>query len=159
MKLKLQIKYYCDKCKLKTFGNWIDLSSSETISMQKGDINFIDLGLACRLPKYYQANIVPRSSTFDKYGIIQLNHYGVVDGPDSVTEGYSGNDDRWKFKSYSLATGKIVKGNRIAQFEIRPTMFAPWYIKLKWLFCNGIEIIEVGDLKANNRGGYGTTGK
>lgn len=159
MKLKLYIKYYEEKCKLSSYGNWIDLAASKTVSMQKDDINLIDLGFACRLPKYFQANIVPRSGTFGKYGIIQLNHYGVIDGPDGVTEGYSGNNDRWRFNAYSLRIGKIFKGDRIAQFEIRPTMFAPWYIKLKWLFCNGVEIIEVDDLKANDRGGYGSTGR
>jgi hypothetical protein len=31
------------------------------------------------LPQGYEANIVPRSSTFGRYGVIQTNSYGVID--------------------------------------------------------------------------------
>jgi hypothetical protein len=37
-------------------------------------------------------------------------------------------------------------------------MTAPWYIKLKWIFDNKINILEVFDLKSNNRGGFGSSG-
>jgi hypothetical protein len=38
-------------------------------------------------------------------------------------------------------------------------MTAPWYVKLKWMFDNKIEFIEVDDLMSTDRGGFGTTGK
>ena len=31
------------------------------------------------LPKGFEAHIVPRSSTFKNFGIIQTNHQGIVD--------------------------------------------------------------------------------
>ena len=160
MKLKIFIKYHNQNCKLETHGNWIDLKSSESVTIPKRTHRLIDLGFSCRLPDYYQANIVPRSSTFKKFGLIQANHYGVVDGPDRDSNGYSGNDDHWKFSALSLNDmTSVLEGDRICQFEIKPTMFAPWYVKLKWLFANGIEFVEVDDLKSENRGGYGSTGK
>ena len=112
-----------------------------------------------RLPKYFQANIVPRSSTFMKKHVIQHNSYGVIDGPDKYSEGYSGNDDKWHFGAIALQETEINIGDRICQFEIRPTMKAPWYIKLKWLFDNKIKFIEVDNLKSKNRGGFGSSGQ
>jgi dUTPase len=38
-------------------------------------------------------------------------------------------------------------------------MFAPFWVKLKWLFTNGIEIIYVDNLDSEDRGGFGSTGK
>ena len=112
-----------------------------------------------RLPKYYQANVVPRSSTAIKFDLIQGNHYGVIDGPDNKSDGYSGNNDIWKFSAIAINKTKISIGDRICQFEIRPTMCAPWYVKLRWLFDNKIKFIEVSDLQSKDRGGFGSTGK
>jgi len=159
MRLKIPIKYHNDNCKLEIHGNWIDLKSAETVTIEKLKNVLISLGFSMRLPKYYQANIVPRSGTFNKYGVIQGNHYGVVDGSTDINDGYSGNNDIWKFNAIALKQTMIAEGDRICQFEIKPTMFAPWWVKLKWLFVNKIEFIEVDDLKSKDRGGFGSTGK
>jgi len=159
MKVKIYIKLHNEKCKLESFGNWIDLRSSETLSLKKGDAKLIDLGVSMKLPKYYQGNIVPRSGTFKNFKLIQANHYGVVDGPTKDQPGYSGNNDRWKFSALAMEDTIINEGERICQFEIKPTMFAPFLVKLKWLFSSGIEIIYVEDLQSEDRGGFGTTGK
>jgi len=45
----------------------------------------------------------------------------------------------------------INEGDRICQFEIKPTMFAPFLVKLKWLFSSGIEIIYIDDLNSDDR--------
>lgn len=157
--MKIKIKYHNPSCKLETHGNWIDLKSSIVHNFIEGEQKLIPLGVSMRLPKYYQANIVPRSSTLKKFGVIQGNHYGVVDGPDNHSEGYSGNDDIWMFSTIATSSfGKVYVGDRICQFEIRLTMKAPWWVKLKWLFDNKIEFIEVDNLTAKNRGGYGSTG-
>ena len=163
-KLKILIKYHNDKCRLETHGNWIDLKSAESVRFGSyGDSKLINLGVSMRLPKHYQANIVPRSSTFNKYGLIQGNHYGVIDGPSKESNGYSGNDDMWMFNAVYLPNKDVVNfvriGDRICQFEIKPTMFAPWWVKLNWLFVGGIDFIEVDDLKSKSRGGFGSTGK
>jgi len=159
VQIRIPIKYHNPICKLEIHGNWIDLKSAETIVIPKLTNHLVNLGVSMKLPKYYQANIVPRSGTFNKYGVIQGNHYGVVDGPTNINSGYSGNNDIWKFNAIALRNTTITEGDRICQFEIKPTMFAPWWVKLKWLFVNKIEFVEVDDLKSKDRGGFGSTGK
>lgn len=159
MKIKIPIKYHNPICRLEIHGNWIDLKSAETVTITKLNNVLISLGVSMRLPNYFQANVVPRSGTFNKYGVIQGNHYGIVDGPTKTNDGYSGNNDIWKFNAIAVRQTIIAEGDRICQFEIRPTMFAPWWVKLKWLFVNKIEFIEVDDLKSKDRGGFGSTGK
>lgn len=156
--MKIKIKYHNPKCKLESYGNWIDLKSAESVIFKKGTYKLVSLGVSMQLPKYCQANVVPRSGTFNKYGLIQTNHYGVIDGPDESGNGYSGNDDIWKFGAYALKESTINEGDRICQFEIRSTMKAPWWVKLKWLFDNKIEFIEVDSLENSNRGGFGESG-
>jgi len=158
--MKILIKYHNENCKIESFGNWIDLKSAENITLSLGEHKLISLGVSMKLPKYYQGNVVPRSSTYSKFGLIQANHYGVIDGADDKSDGYSGNDDIWKFSAIALNSNKKIKiGDRICQFEIRPIMKAPWWVKLRWMFDNKIEFIEVDNLTAANRGGYGSTGK
>lgn len=156
--MKIYIKYHDDNCKISSFGNWIDLKASEDVQLKKFENKLISLGVSMKLPKHFQGNIVPRSGTYNKYNIIQANHYGVIDGPDFESNGYSGNNDIWKFNAIALKDTKINKGDRICQFEIKPSMKAPWYVKLKWLFTSKINFIEVEDLKSKNRGGFGHTG-
>lgn len=157
--MKILIKYHNTNCKLESFGNWIDLKSAENVKIKKLKTHLISLGVSMKLPKYYQANIVPRSGTLNKFHILQGNHYGVVDGPDDKSNGYSGNDDVWKFNAIALQDTEINIGDRICQFEIRLTMKAPWWVKLLWMFDSKIEFVEVDDLKSKNRGGFGSTGK
>jgi dUTP pyrophosphatase len=159
MKNKIYVKLHNKNCKLVSFGNWIDLKSSETVSLKKNEFRLIDLGISIKLPKYYQGNIVPRSGTYKNFKIIQTNHYGVVDGPTKHESGYSGDDDRWKFSALAMEDTNINIGDRICQFEIKPTMIAPFWVKIKWLFSSGIKIVYVDELSSKNRGGFGTTGK
>ena len=78
---KTKIKYLLhDKnCQIKQFGNWIDLSTSESITMNPDSFKIIPLGISMELPKWHEANIVPRSSTFKNFAIIQSNSQGVID--------------------------------------------------------------------------------
>lgn len=157
--MKIYIKYHNPNCKLVSFGNWIDLKSSENVKIKQFENKLIPLGVSMKLPKYFQANIAPRSGTFKNFGIIQANHLGIIDGPDNDSNGYSGNDDIWMFNAVAIKPNvEIHEGDRICQFEIRPTMKTPWYVKLKWIFCNKYNFIEVDDLKSENRGGFGQSG-
>ena len=80
----IQIKYFTDRIdKLSYIGgksDWIDLRAAEDIDMKQGEFKLIPLGVGMKLPKGYEAHIVPRSSTFKNFGIIQTNHQGIVDG-------------------------------------------------------------------------------
>lgn len=157
--IKIKVKLHNKKCKLESFGNWIDLRSSETVSLKKFEFKLIDLGVSMKLPKYFQGNIVPRSGTYKNFKMIQTNHYGVVDGPTKNQSGYSGNNDKWKFSALAIEDTNVNEGDRICQFEIRPTMSAPFWMKLKWLFSKGIKIVYVNNLESEDRGGFGSTGK
>ena len=80
--MKIQIKYFdkeIDKIQRVDKGDWIDLRAAETVELKAGEFKLIPLGVGMILPDGYEANIVPRSSTFKNYGILQTNHYGVID--------------------------------------------------------------------------------
>ena len=61
--MKIKIKYHNEKCNIESFGNWIDLKSAENVQLKFGEHKLISLGVSMKLPKYYQANVVPRSSS------------------------------------------------------------------------------------------------
>lgn len=138
----IKIKYLSDKIdKLEKIikGDWIDLRAAEDITMKAGEFRLIPLGVAMQLPEGYEAHIVPRSSTFKNFGIIQTNHQGVVDSS------YCGDNDQWYMPSYALRDTQIHANDRICQFRIME---------------NQPEIIfeETQELGAPDRGGIGSTG-
>lgn len=89
----IKIKYFNDKLEKLTYidgkSDWIDLRAAEDVDLKQGEFKLIPLGVAMQLPKGYEAHIVPRSSTFKNFGIIQTNHQGVVDCS------YCGDNDQW----------------------------------------------------------------
>ena len=163
--MKIKVKLHDLSCKIEIYkkGEWIDLKAAETVKLEAPSIDtiqktvsfnsaLIPLGLSMELPKYFEANIVPRSSTFNNFKIILSNSFGIIDST------YKGDKDEWKFNVIALANTKINKGDRIAQFRIRPSQFAPWFVKLKWLFTSKISFVFVDTLSNKSRGGFGTTG-
>lgn len=77
---KIQIKYFdneIDKIQKIEKGNWIDLRAAETVNLHKGEFHLIPLGVGMKLPEGYEANIVPRSSTYKNFKILQTNSFGM----------------------------------------------------------------------------------
>lgn len=77
---KILIRYHndnIDKIEKISKGDWIDLRAAETVELKEGDFKIISLGISMKLPDGYEAHIVPRSSTFKKWGILQTNHMGI----------------------------------------------------------------------------------
>lgn len=78
----IKIKYMYDDLEKLDFidgkSDWIDLrcASKEDIVLKAGEFKLIPLGIAMELPEGYEAHVVPRSSTFKNFGIIQTNHQG-----------------------------------------------------------------------------------
>lgn len=140
--MKIEIKYHnksIDKIKSAHVGEWIDLRAGETVQLKAGEFRLISLGVSMKLPDGYEANIVPRSSTFKNYGILQTNHFAVIDNT------YSGDDDIWKYPVLATRDCIIYENERICQFRINK--------------CNPqIEFKEVEHLSDINRGGFGSTG-
>lgn len=76
----IKIKYFdkeIDKIEKISNGDWIDLRSAETVELKKGEFHLIPLGVGMKLPDGYEAHVVPRSSTYKNFGIIQTNHMGM----------------------------------------------------------------------------------
>ena len=119
--------------------DWIDLRAAEEVELKAGEFKLIHLGVAMKLPEGYEAHIVPRSSTFKKWGIIQTNHCGIVDNS------YCGPNDWWRMPVFALRDTKIEVNDRICQFRIQKNQ--------PTLVFN-----EVEEMEANNRGGFGSTG-
>jgi dUTPase len=101
----IKIKYFTDitPIEMKPNGDWIDLRSAEDVDLKQGEFKLIKLGIAMQLPKGYEAHIVPRSSTYKNFGIIQTNHQAVID------ESYCGDNDQWLYPSYALRDTHISK--------------------------------------------------
>lgn len=139
---KIKIKYFNkDVAKISKIknGDWIDLRAAEDVYMNAGEFKLIPLGVGMILPYGYEAHIVPRSSTFKKFGIIQTNHMGVIDNS------YSGEEDQWMFTAYALRDTHIKLNDRICQFRIMEKQ-------------PEIDFIEVEHLNEKSRGGFGSTG-
>lgn len=119
-------------------GEWFDLKCAEDTSMCAGEQKYIDLGVSIRVPAGYEAIMVPRSSTFKKFGILQTNGMGVID------ETYSGENDILKFPAYATRDVTIPAGERIAQFRIQKNQGA-------------IMVVETDHMPGPDRGGFGST--
>ena len=80
MMQKIRIKYFYDDMEKLTYidgkSDWIDLRAAEDVEMKAGEFKLVPLGIAMELPKGYEAHVVPRSSTYKNFGIIQTNHMG-----------------------------------------------------------------------------------
>lgn len=139
----IKIKYFSkdmEPLKVSTrSANWIDLRAAEDVEIKKGEMKLIPLGVAMQLPEGYESFVVPRSSTFKNFGILQANSFGVVD------ETYCGDEDQWFFPAYAIRDTIIHKNDRICQFRI--LMHQP-----------EIQFEETDKLSDENRGGFGTSG-
>lgn len=120
--------------------DWIDLRSAVDVELKAGEFKLIHLGIAMKLPEGYEAHVVPRSSTYKNFGIIQTNHCGIIDSS------YCGPNDYWYMPAYALRDTVIHKNDRICQFRIEKN-------QPKLVFE------EVKELPGANRGGIGSTGK
>ena len=92
--------------------DWIDLRAAEDVEFRAGEFKMINLGVSMELPKGYEAHVVPRSSTFKNYGLIQTNSCGVID------QTYCGQDDVWRWPAYAVRDTAVHVNDRICQFRI-----------------------------------------
>lgn len=140
--LNIKVKYHdgeIEELHSIAVGDWIDLRSRVNVNARAGETVLIALGVSMKLPDGYEAHVLPRSSSFKKYGFIQTNGMGIIDNS------YSGNEDEWMLPVYFLRSGEIKKGDRIAQFRIVPRM-------------EGVYFTTVTELPDKSRGGFGSTG-
>lgn len=140
----IRIKYFTDRIEKLAYidgkSDWIDLRASEEVSLKAGDFALIPLGVAMELPAGYEAHLVPRSSTFKTWGLLQTNSMGVVDSS------YCGDNDMWRMPVYATRDVVIHVNDRIAQFRIMKNQPA-------------LVFKEVEHLDNSDRGGFGSTGQ
>ena len=140
---QIKIKYHNSelmKIEKIAVGDWIDLRAAEDVTLRANEFRIISLGVSMKLPEEYEAHIVPRISTYKRWGIIQTNHIGIIDNS------YSGDNDVWGLPVYAMRDTKIKMNDRICQFRV---------VKKK----PKVEFVEVNHLDGLDRGGFGSTGK
>lgn len=138
--MDIYINYHgTDPIEKISVGDWIDLRCAEEVDMTAGEFRKISLGISMKLPEGYEAHVCPRSSTFQKWGILQVNGMGVIDNS------YCGDNDIWLMPALAMRDTHIYKGDRIAQFRIMPKQ-------------PEIRFVEVDSTDEKNRGGFGSTG-
>lgn len=140
--MEIKIKYHnseLEKLRSLTIGDWIDLRAAERVELKAGEFRLISLGVSMKLPEGYEAHIAPRSSSFTKWGFLQVNSVGVVDNS------YAGTNDIWKLPVYATRDAVIEVNDRICQFRIMERM-------------PQIVFTEVDALDDADRGGFGSTG-
>jgi len=140
----IKIKYFSDKIEKLRYidgkSDWIDLRCAEEISLKAGEFKLVPLGVAMQLPEGYEAHVVPRSSTFKNFGILQVNSMGIIDAS------YCGDQDQWFFPALAVRDTELHVNDRICQFRIMRNQ-------------PPIRFLETDYLSGPNRGGFGSTGK
>ena len=140
-KIKCKVSNYTINNDLNNqrYGDWVDLCTLDNIVLKAGEDALIDLGIAMKLPKGYEAHLLPRSSTFKRTGLLLTNGMGIID------EAYCGNNDTWKVHVYATRDIHVTSGTRLFQFRI---------VKKQ----PNLKFVYVSKLKDKDRGGYGSTG-
>lgn len=140
----IRIKYFTDKIEKLRYidgkSDWIDLRAAEDIALKAGEFRLIPLGVAMQLPEGYEAHVVPRSSTFKNFGILQTNSQGVIDAS------YCGDNDQWFMPVLAMRDTEIHVNDRVCQFRIMKNQ-------------PQIDFEETEHLGGADRGGFGSTGK
>ena len=140
--LTIKVKYHADIDPLQQIeiGDAIDVRAAEDVDLKFMEHKKISLGFSCELPEGYFAFLLPRSSTFERWGIIQTNSIGLIDNS------FNGDNDVWQMPVIALRNDVHIKKNdRIGQFVI---------IHKSQL----VNFISVNTLGNKDRNGFGSTG-
>ena len=139
--MRIEVLYHGDieRISIRDDSDWLDLRAAERVEFKAGEHKLISLGVSMRLPFGYEAQIVPRSSTFKHWGLLQTNSPGIID------ESYAGEEDIWFFSAYATRDAVVEKNDRICQFRLVEKMPRP-------------KLCEVEHLPGLSRGGYGSSG-
>ena len=151
IKRKVKICVLDHKCKPSQQGNWIDLKCAIKVELKGGfEYYQLPLGIKTELPKWYKAEVKPRSSTFKHYSILQTN------SPGEIEANYC---EEWLFPCISVLSGNYISsGERICQMQIKLREDAPWYMKILDLFTKiELKYVDEEEIKGNRKG-FGSTG-
>lgn len=118
-----------------------DFKCTQDYTFEPGDFHLVETGTVVEIPQGYMLQIQPRSSTFKKHGLMQVNGVGIID------QDYCGEEDSIKFAYMNMTnkTQHIEKGTRIWQGV---------FVKIEKAEFEVVE--KMGN--DNSRWGFGTTG-
>ncbi|MBW7954951.1 2Fe-2S iron-sulfur cluster binding domain-containing protein [Candidatus Gracilibacteria bacterium] len=107
---------------------------------EPGEFKLVETGTVVEVPVGHVLQIVPRSSTYKKHGLIQVNSVGIID------RDYAGDNDTIKFPYMNMSGQRqiIEDGTRIGQGLL---------VKIEKA---DFEVVE--SMGNKDRGGFGTTG-
>lgn len=139
--MTIDVKYHADiyPLKMTTNGDWCDLRAAEDVEFKAGEYKLISLGVSMQLPPGYEALVIPRSSTFKHWGLLQTNSCGLIDNS------YCGDNDIWQFPALATRDVLVEKNSRICQFRIQKKM-------------EDVNFNTVIALNNKNRKGFGSSG-
>jgi len=126
-------------CEFKGLFQEYVIEDGDVIRYPEGAIFKVSLGVAMKLPPNKKACIYPRSGTRKNFNVILTNSVGQIDNA------YQGSNDIWMAEFYAVKDGTMRLGDRILQFDIVDVM-------------PEVKFIEVDELVAEDRGGFGSTG-
>ena len=172
MKLKIKVRILTPGCKpeVNEKGDWIDLRVAGDVYMSdpqantlkrkdrtsvrnvEFDYQLVPLGVSMQLPAGCEAHVVPRSSTYKNFGVIQSNHMGIIDNS------YKGDNDQWYMPMIALRETYIEAGSRVCQFRVVLSQRATLWQKIKYWLSSGVELVYVERLNSPDRGGLGHSG-
>jgi dUTP pyrophosphatase len=117
----------------------LDLSACERVELAPGERALVPTGLAVAIPDGYAGFVQPRSGLAAKHGISIVNTPGLVDS------GYRGELQVALLNTDLREAFVVEPGMRIAQLVVLPVP--------------GIELVEVDELPASERGprGFGSS--
>lgn len=139
LKIRYHREQFPDLPDVVQYGNFIDLFNAEERTLKAGEFALLNLGISVGIPEGFWMQVCPRSSTFKKYGIIQTNSFGVIDTT------YCGDGDIVMMPVYAVRDTVIPANERICQFRLVHDI--------------NFSITPVEKLTAENRGGFGSSGR
>ncbi len=118
---------------------WFDFKCVWDYTFEPWEFKLVETGTVVEVPEWYVLQICPRSSTYKKHGLIQVNSVWIIDSD------YSGDNDTIKFAYMNMSkeTQKIENGTRIGQWVLMPILKAEF------------EVVE--SMGNSDRWGFGTT--
>jgi len=139
LKIRYHREMFPDIKECESHGNFVDLYTAEQTILNAGESGLINLGISVQCPEGYWMQLVPRSSTYKNFKIIQTNSFGVID------TSYCGDNDIVKLPVYALKDTVIPANTRICQFRL--------------VKDEPFNIVSVDSLSDNtDRGGFGSSG-
>ncbi|HEV8143871.1 MAG TPA: dUTP diphosphatase [Methylomirabilota bacterium] len=118
----------------------LDLHASQRVVIEPGARALVGTGLAVAIPPGWAGLVLPRSGLALRHGVTVLNAPGLIDA------GYRGEVKVLLVNHDPRATATVERGERVAQLIVQTVA--------------SVELVEVDELPASERGGggFGSTG-